>query len=84
MALGGAEVNLGGHGVAWFGVEMPKVFATVSEGSGAEDRAETLHRWFAYAMSGVALVHVAAAAKHRWIGRHDVLYRMMFGGGRAK
>ena len=84
MALGWAEVDLGGHGVAWFGVEMPKVFATVPEGSGAEEWAETLHRWLAYVMLCVAVIHVAAVAKHRWIDGHDVLYRMTFGGGRAK
>ena len=35
--------------------------------------------WLAYAMLGVAAVHVAAVAKHRWIDRHDVLRRMTFG-----
>ena len=76
MAVGWAEVDLGGHGVAWFGIPMPKVFPTADAEGGPADLAELLHRWLAYAMLAVAAVHVAAAAKHRWWDGHDVMDRM--------
>ena len=82
IAVGWFEVDAGGHGAEWFGVAMPKVFPTMETlgGYAVEDTAETVHRWLAYAMLGVAVVHVAAVAKHRWIDRRDVLRRMTFGG----
>ena len=81
IAVGWFEVDAGGHGVEWFGVGMPKVFPTLETvgGYAVEDTAATVHMWLAYAMLGVAAVHVAAVAKHRWIDRHDVLRRMTFG-----
>ena len=85
IAVGWFEVDAGGHGVAWFGVDLPKVFPTLETLGGyeVEDTAATVHRWLAYAMLGVAAVHVAAVAKHRWIDRHDVLRRMALGRPRA-
>ena len=82
IAVGWFEVDAGGHGASWFGVDMPKVFPTMETLGGyeVEGTAETVHRWLAYTMLGVAAVHVAAVAKHRWIDRHDVLRRMTFGG----
>ena len=81
IGMGWAEVDFGGHGVAWFGVAMPKVFPTMDTRAGfdLEELTATLHRWLAYTMLGVAAVHVAAVAKHRWIDHHDVLRRMTFG-----
>ena len=68
-----------GHGVNWFGVELPKVFPTteILAGYDVEDAAETVHERLAYTMLGVATAYVAAVAKHRWIDRHDVLRRVL-------
>ena len=77
MALGWVEVDLGGHGVAWFGIELPSLLAEADDAAG--ELAETLHKWVAYSMLGVAVVHVAAVAKHRWIDENDVLHRMTLG-----
>ena len=82
IAVGWFEVDAGGHGVEWFGVPMPKLFPTLETLAGyeVEDAAEDVHRALAYALLAVALVHVAAVVKHRWIDGHDVLRRMTFGG----
>ena len=74
MALGWAETNLGGYAVQWFGYGLPTLTA---EDEAWSDRAAFLHRWLAYLMLAVALVHVAAVAKHRWVDREDVLRRML-------
>ena len=81
ISVGWFEVDAGGRGVVWFGVELPNVFPEMETLGGyeVEDSAENVHRWLAYTMLGVAVVHVAAVAKHRWIDRHDVLRRMTFG-----
>ena len=76
MTVGWAEVDLGGHGVEWFGIGLPKVFPTADSEGGPADLAELLHMWLAYTMLAVAVGHVAAAAKHRWWDGHDVMHRM--------
>ena len=78
ICIGWAEVDFGGHQVQWFGVNVPKIFPTMETlGSlDVEELTETLHRWLAYTMLGVALVHVAAVFKHRWFDKHDILVRM--------
>lgn len=81
IAIGWGNVNMGGFEVLWLWFEMPKIFPTL-EGSYVdfvEELTEDLHAWLAYTMLGVAVGHVAAALKHRWIDGHDVLYRMTFG-----
>lgn len=81
ILIGWAETDFGGHGVKWFGVAMPKVFPTreMLLGFELETATAALHRWLAYAMLVLAIVHVAAVAKHRWLDGHDVLHRMTFG-----
>ena len=74
IGVGWAEVDVGWHQVQWFGIPVAKVFPTVEAWEGLT---ETLHRWLAYTMLSVALVHVAAVIKHRWIDHHDILYRMI-------
>ena len=78
MTIGWAEVDFEGHDVAWFGINLPKVFPTVETWGGFEpgEVAETAHRWLAYTMLGIAVVHVAAVVKHRFIDGHDILRRM--------
>ncbi len=78
IAVGWAETNFGGHGVQWFGVEMPRVFPETGEA--LQDLSADVHKWLAYTMLAVAAGHVAAAFKHRWLDGHDVIGRMTFGG----
>lgn len=81
ILMGWSETDFGGHGVNWFGIEMPKVFPTMETlaGINLETFTATLHKWLAYSMLALAIVHIAAVVKHRWIDGHDVLYRMTFG-----
>lgn len=78
ILIGWAEVDFGGHGVQWFGVDVPKIFPTRETLAGVdlEETTETIHMWLAYTMLVVALVHVAAVIKHRWLDGHDILVRM--------
>ena len=73
IAAGWAETNLEGYGVRWFGYELPIVLA---EWEPWAETAADLHRWLAYTMLAVTVVHVAAVVKHRRDG-HDVLRRML-------
>ncbi len=78
IAVGWAETDFGGHGVKWFGVSMPKLFPTLKTLAGVnlEDATATIHQWLAYTMLALAVVHVAAVVRHRWVDGHDVLHRM--------
>ena len=78
IAAGWAQIDFSGHGVDWFGLEMPRVFPQSGEALG--DHAEDVHVWLAYGMLAVAAGHVAAAFKHRWFNGYDVIRRMTFGG----
>lgn len=79
IGLGWAETDFGGHGVTWFGVAMPKLLPTMDTlwGIGLEGAMSQLHKYLAYGMLAVVVVHVAAVIKHRVAG-HDVLGRMLF------
>lgn len=81
VAAGWAKNDLGGDGVEWFGIAMPKLPATVERTAGEvyEDWARDIHMWLAYLMLADAVAHVAAVGKHRWIDRHDILGRMTIG-----
>ena len=78
IIVGWAETDFGGHGVEWFGTAMPKLFPTMETWGGInlETTTATTHQWLAYTMLALAVVHVAAVAKHRWMDGHDVLHRM--------
>jgi len=78
--IGWAETDLGGHGVSWFGISMPKIFPTMEMFAGINlgDTTEALHKWLAYSMFSLAVVHIAAVVKHRWFDKHDILHRMTF------
>ena len=60
---------------------MPKIFPTaeVLWGLPVEELSESVHRWAAYTMLGLAVVRVAAVVKYKWIDGHDVMYRMSLG-----
>ena len=49
IAAGWAETDIGGHGVEWFGIAMPKVLPTVEGASGEfyEELTADLHMWLA-------------------------------------
>jgi len=81
ILIGWAETDFGGHGVEWFGLPMPKVFPTMEVlwGLNLETTTAFLHKWLAYTMLALAVVHVAAVIKHRWVDGHDVLGRMTLG-----
>ncbi len=74
ITAGWVETNFGGHTVKWFGMGMPAIFPEVDEFW--QDLSQEVHMILAYTMLVMAVVHVAAAYKHRWIDGHDVLYRM--------
>ncbi len=86
VTLGWAETDFGGHGVKWFGLAMPKVFPTLETFAGIkpEDLAAELHGSLAWTLLALAVIHIAAVAKHRWVDRHDVLHRMTFGRGASR
>ncbi len=73
IGIGWAETDFGGHGVTWFGINMSKIFPTMETlaGFNLETTTATLHMWLAYTMLGLAVIHIAAAIKHR-IDGHDV------------
>ena len=76
--VGWAETDFAGHGVTWWGgIAMPKLFPTI-ESDVLETLLASWHRWLAYIMLAVAVVHVAAVVKHRMEG-HDILPRMGIG-----
>lgn len=80
ITIGWAETDFGGHGVSAFGVEMYKIFPTTESLAGVNLEATTalIHKWLAYLMLGLTLIHIGAVIKHRREG-NDVLYRMRFG-----
>jgi len=83
VTAGWAEVDLGGHGVQFFGVPMPKLFPTLSVDSGlsAEMLATWVHFGLAYTLLAVVIGHVLAAIKHTVLDGHDILSRMTWGEG---
>ncbi len=83
ITVGWAETDFGGHGVKWFGLAMPKVFPTMETLGGfkLEDLTAELHGWLVWTMLAIAVIHIAAVAKHRWIDGHNVLHRISLGRG---
>jgi cytochrome b561/polyisoprenoid-binding protein YceI len=65
----------------WFGqFEVPHLFGLDELSARARDRLadafEDTHEWLAWAMAGLLALHVAAALKHRFVDRDDVLASM--------
>ncbi|MGB0901382.1 cytochrome b [Halocynthiibacter sp.] len=81
MAAGWAEVDLGGHGVTWFGIPMPQIFpaSLVPNIAEPEEIAELLHLWLAYGMLALVLGHILAVVKHKLIDGHNLLPRISLG-----
>lgn len=78
ILIGWAETDFGGHGVEWFGLSMPKIFPTMETlwGLNLETTTAFLHKWIAYTMLLLTVVHVAAVVKHHCVDGLDVLGRM--------
>lgn len=78
LAAGWAEVDLGGHGVKWFGIAMPEIFpASLLPGvAEPEELAELAHVWLAYGMLALVVGHILAVVKHKVIDGHNLLPRI--------
>jgi cytochrome b561 len=75
--FGYAMSNMGGRGVSWFGIDLPKVFADNKEASGF---ANMMHEYLAYSLLVLVLFHAAGAIKHRFFDKNkdnDVLKAML-------
>lgn len=86
ITLGWASRDFGGHGVEWFGLSLPKIFPTRETLAGLKpgDLAAELHGSLAWTLLALALIHIAAVAKHRWVDGHDVLHRITLGRGASR
>jgi cytochrome b561 len=62
-----------------FGVLPLPDFVPVSEG--LAEALKPLHKFSAFAMAALVLLHVAGALKHRIVDRDGLLQRMAFGRG---
>ena len=81
VTLGWASQDFGGDGVDWFGLDLPRIFPARETLAGIKpgDLAAEIHGSLAWTMLALAVIHIAAVAKHRWVDRHDVLHRMTLG-----
>ena len=65
--------------VSWFGlVQLPDLVAPNRD---LHERLEEVHEVLAWTLASVAFVHIAAALKHHFFDRDDVLRRMLPWGG---
>jgi cytochrome b561 len=64
-----------GFQTVWFGVlPLPDLLQKNPE---LGDLLKAVHQWLNFTLAGLVLVHVAAAFKHHFIDRDDVLKRML-------
>ncbi len=64
-----------GRAIEIFGlIDVP---ATLTSIENQEDIAGLIHEWVAYALIGLAALHGAAALKHHFIDRDEILKRML-------
>jgi cytochrome b561 len=71
---GWAYSSAAGFPVVWFGVLPLPDFVPVDRD--LAEAIQPLHRAAAYALAGLATLHVAAALKHQWIDRDGLIGRM--------
>lgn len=75
--LGWAYSSAAGFPIVWFGaVQLPDL---VPASEPLADWLKPLHRYAAFAMAALVLVHIAAALKHQWVDRDGLLGRMLPG-----
>lgn len=75
--LGWAYSSAAGFPVVMLGLWQLPDFVPVSEG--LADVLKLMHRFSAYGMAALVLLHVAGALKHQLIDRDGLLQRMSFG-----
>jgi len=74
MPIGGyLLVNAHGHGVPFFGTELP---ALIPPNEALEEVIESMHVGGAFAIIGLVILHVAGALRHEFILRDNTLRRM--------
>lgn len=78
VTTGWALTDFGGHGVVWFGVSMPQVFAVREQlfGITLDPLVSTIHAWLVYGLLALVIVHVGAVFKHRAKDQVDLLPRI--------
>ena len=72
---GWAYSSAAGFPVVWFGVLPLPDFVPVDRA--LSESLKPLHRWLAYALGAVVMLHVAGALKHHFIDRDGLLRRML-------
>jgi cytochrome b561 len=75
--LGWAYSSAAGFPIVLFGLWQLPDFVPVSEA--LADALKPAHRFAAYAMAALVLLHLAGALKHHFIDRDGLLQRMAFG-----
>jgi len=75
--LGWAYSSAAGLSIVWFGVLPLPDFVPVNKDL-ANSLLKPLHAYAAFTLAAVVLVHVAAALKHQFIDRDNLMSRMWF------
>jgi cytochrome b561 len=68
--------NSWGHGVSMFGLELPRLFP---ENRDIAPLSSEIHEILAFTIIGLVVLHALGVIKHRFVDKHDILYRMTFG-----
>lgn len=78
LVTGWALTDFGGHGVVWFGVQMPQVFPIRETlfGVKLDPLTSDIHAWLVYGLLTLVLIHVGAFLKHRIGDGIDLLPRI--------
>lgn len=75
MPISGYIMSMaGGHGVNWFGVQLPDLIGKNPELGGI---AREIHEYVGYAFWGLLALHAGAALWHHFVQKDDVLTRML-------
>lgn len=75
--IGWAYSSAAGFPIVWFGqIPLPDLLSKNKE---LADMIKPLHELSAYALVGLAGLHLAAALKHHWVDRDGLLSRMLPG-----
>jgi cytochrome b561 len=78
--IGWAYSSAAGFPIVWFGqIPLPDLLAP---DKALADMIKPLHELSAFALVGLASLHIAAALKHHWIDRDGLLSRMLPGRSR--
>ena len=72
---GWAYSSAAGFPIVWFGVLPLPDFVPVDRA--LSESLKPLHRWLAYALCAVVMLHIAGALKHHFIDRDGLLRRML-------